>query len=72
MVLKKTSVKKQDNRAKEIETIIELAYDSLRSHLPYCYKHTSEGKAFHIQCVREYARMIHLLTDLYDEIQEKK
>ncbi len=65
-------LKKQDRRSRKIQKIIELAYDSLRSHLPYTYLPTTEGKKFHIQCVREYSLMIHLLTDLYDEIQEEK
>ncbi len=64
--------RKQDSRSKKIQKIIELAYDSLRSHLPYTHLHTAEGKQFHIQCVREYSLMIHLLTDLYDEEQQEK
>ena len=65
-------LKKQDRRSRKIQKVIELAYDSLRSHLPYTYLPTTEGKKFHIQCGREYSLMIHILTDLYDEIQEEK
>ncbi len=53
------------NRAKKIEQAIKLTYDSLQSHLKYTHAHSSEGQKFHIKCVKEYAEVIKLLSELY-------
>lgn len=52
------------HKAKAIERLIRLTYDSLQSHLDGTYLKTPEGTAFHKQCVREYAEMIQLLSKL--------
>ena len=53
-------------RAEEIERAIELAYDSLRSHLGYTHQKAKDGSMeFHKRCVREYAEIIHILSKLY-------
>ena len=58
----------KEERAKTIEKIIALVYDSLESHLCYTYE-SDEGvkasKRFHKKCVKEYAEIIKLLTQLY-------
>lgn len=52
-------------RAKLIQRAIELAYDSLDSHLQYTHKKTSEGRKFHQKCVEEYSELINILSKLY-------
>lgn len=61
---------KKDERAKKIEEAIKLTYDSLQSHLPYTHEEPDmtsrdETKAFHRKAVKEYARLITILTELY-------
>lgn len=51
-------------KAKKIEATIRSLYDSLQSHLPYTYKKSTEGKAFHIKCVKDYSKDIKNLADL--------
>lgn len=61
-------------REQRIKRCIELAYDSLQSHLPHTYPHgkkhrkamrmNSETHAFHKKCVREYAEIINHLSKL--------
>jgi len=57
------------NRAKCIDEIIRIAYDSLETHLSWTY---SKGKPrtggnikFHQLCVKGYARQILLASKLY-------
>ncbi len=52
-------------REKKIDKAIRLVYDSLQSHLRYTYIKTSEGPEFHKICVREYADIIKILSELY-------
>jgi hypothetical protein len=59
---------KPDERAKKIEEIIKIVYDSLDSHLPYTHQSDDGVKAskkFHKKCVEEYARIIKLLSEIY-------
>jgi len=57
-------MRKKINKEKHIEALIRLTYDSLQSHLKYTHISTSEGKDFHKKCVKDYALMINLLSDL--------
>jgi len=59
---------KTKERAKKIEEGIRLAWDSLNSHLPYTHGGRSvrgETYNFHKRCVRDYAKIISILTELY-------
>lgn len=63
-------VTKKDERAKKIEEAIRLTYDSLQSHLPYTHEEPDmtsrdETKAFHRKSVKEYVRLLTILTELY-------
>lgn len=54
-----------------IEEIIRLNWDSLETHLVGCYETKEElGKhetnKFHMNCVKDYARVIYLASKLYD------
>lgn len=53
------------SKEKKIERIIELAYDSLKSHFPYTRIKTTEGKDFHKKAIQEYAEIIKLTSELY-------
>jgi hypothetical protein len=59
------------SRKQMLERLIRLVWDSLESHLPYTYEHSSEGKDFHIKCVMEYSEMIYLLSKLYEKEKGK-
>ena len=52
-------------RERKIDKAIRLTYDSLQSHLRYTYIKTTEGNKFHKNCVKEYAEIIKILSDLY-------
>jgi hypothetical protein len=52
-------------KAKILDEAIRLVWESLESHLPYTYKKSPEGTAFHIKCVKDYCKLIELLTRLY-------
>lgn len=56
--------KKDHSREKKIERAIRLTWDSLESHLKYTHVSTSEGYNFHIKCVKEYAEVIKILSEL--------
>lgn len=58
-------------REQEIERAIRLIWDSLESHLAYTYEplpkraeKDGETNEFHKQCVREYAEVISILSNL--------
>lgn len=53
-------------KEKKIERLIRLVWSSLESHLKYTHSNTSEGQKFHIDCIKEYAEQIKLLSELYD------
>lgn len=50
-------------RAKLVNEAICFVYDSLDSHLWHARK--GKDKRFHKKCVREYSRIIRLLSKLY-------
>lgn len=55
-------------RSKRIEKAMRIVWDSLQSHLPYTYKDSADKDAtkdFHKKCVREYATVLKLLSELY-------
>lgn len=57
-------------RAKKVVKAIEMVWSSLDSHLYFTYKRNkkarnNEGTKFHQKCVREYAELIKLLSELY-------
>ena len=60
-----------DERAKKVDDIIRIAFDSLKTHLPYTHhvKKTDmaykETVFFHRKCVKEYAKIIQLASELY-------
>jgi 3-methyladenine DNA glycosylase AlkD len=51
-------------KIKKIEETVKSLYSSLESHFRYTYIKTTEGKAFHIKCVKDYANDIKNLCDL--------
>lgn len=61
--------KNADARAKMIDEAMSLVISSLASHLPYTHGGgklpRTESKRFHKKCVREYSRIIDLLSNLY-------
>lgn len=65
---------KKNDRAKKIERAIVLTWDSLVSHLEGTHTISSTGKKyvsevgdqkFHRRCVKDYAEVIKILSDLY-------
>jgi len=55
-------------RSKIVRNTIREIWASLDSHLPACHAKglkKPEGNKFHKKCVKEYARLIVLLTKLY-------
>lgn len=61
----------KDQRAEKVDRIIRIAFDSLKTHLPYSHTVTNKQKAFigstsfHRKCVKDYAKIIMLATELY-------
>lgn len=62
---------KPKKRARMIEEAIRLSYSSLESHLKWTHsklgKHRDDDETnqFHVNCVKEYARTIYILSRLY-------
>ena len=56
---------KSNERAKLIEEACRLIWSSFESHLEWTYKETPEGKRFQRQCIKEYARLLSILSRLY-------
>lgn len=54
---------------KLINEAIRLTWSSLESHLDYTHGKSSEGTKFHVGCVKDYARVIDILSKLYEEEQ---
>jgi len=59
---------------KLISEAIQLTVDSLVSHLPYTHgklqlwaKKNGETHVFHKKCVKDYAKVISILVQLYEE-----
>lgn len=66
--MRKTS--KQEQRNKKIEEILRLTWASLETHLPHTYGSRmirGETLKFHQDTVKEYVRIIQLVTDLYED-----
>ena len=55
---------KKVNKHKKLEATINSIISSLVSHLPYTYLKSTEGKKFHIKCVKDYSTDIKNLSDL--------
>lgn len=54
-------------KEQKIERALKLIWDSLQSHLEWTYKKDkSEDPKFHKQCVKEYAELIKIISELYD------
>ncbi|RTL06186.1 hypothetical protein EKK58_06100 [Candidatus Dependentiae bacterium] len=61
----KRNVAKQQ-RAEKVNEAIRLVWGSLDSHLYYTNHTPKDGtNKFHQECVKEYARLITLLSELY-------
>ncbi len=56
---------KSDTRAKLIEQAVKLIWSSLASHLSWTYTKHPDSKRFHKKCVKEYADLIKIITELY-------
>lgn len=55
------------NKEQKIQKAIEIVYSSLKSHLPYTrgkLDTKNESHIFHKRCVREYAEVIKILSEL--------
>ena len=63
------------SKEEKIEKIIQITFDSLDSHLPYTYDQQKcdncktkfcpcDDTKFHKKCVKEYAEVIKLASDL--------
>lgn len=59
------AIESVQDRSRKIEEAVRLTWSSLESHLPHCHSTSPEGEDFHKTCVKEYARLIVLLSDLY-------
>ena len=59
------NIKTKHKKERKIDKAIRLTFDSLQSHLRYTYIKTSEGTKFHKDCVKEYAAIIQILSELY-------
>lgn len=61
----------KDQRAEKVDQIIRISFDSLKTHLPYSHTITNKQKqfmgstSFHRTCVKDYAKIIMLATELY-------
>lgn len=49
-------------RAKSVEKIIRLSWDSLESHLKYTHIKTTEGTKFHREAIKQY---LDIMTEAY-------
>ena len=58
----------QTQRPQEIEKAIRTVWDSLESHLMYTHSGKlppHETREFHKKCIKEYAEVISILSQLY-------
>ena len=55
-------MKKDYARAKSVEKIIRLSYDSLETHLRYTHMKTTEGEKFHREAIKQY---LDIMTEAY-------
>jgi hypothetical protein len=52
-------------RAKAVEQIMLLAWDSLSTHLKYTHIKTTEGTKFHREAIRDYLKIMAEAYKLY-------
>lgn len=52
-------------RAKSVEKIIRLAWDSLETHLRYTHLKTTEGEKFHREAIKQYLDIMNEAYKLY-------
>lgn len=57
--------KRKTKRAKRLGKAIQTVYESLDSHIPYCYGKDKEDVAFHQKCVLDYAKLMVVLARCY-------
>jgi len=57
--------KESYKRAKRVEKIILLSWDSLSSHLHYTHLKTSEGTKFHKDAIKQYVEIINNAIELW-------
>ena len=55
----------ENEKAKKIDRAIRLTWESLESHLHWTHKKSSEGLKFHRKCIKDYAEIIKILSELY-------
>lgn len=48
-------------KEQELCRALEIAWDSLQSHMEWTYKASSEGKAFHKRCIADYSELMYLI-----------
>ena len=53
-------------RAKLIEEALGFTYESLSSHTYWTHTKNAEGFRFHKEAIRDYARLMWLISNLYD------
>ena len=58
-------------KEKILEEAIRLVWESLESHLEWTHRKSPEGTAFHVQCVKDYIKLMTLVTQLYDPPKKK-
>ena len=63
--MKEIKTKESYKRAKRVEKIIRLSWDSLESHLPYTHLKTSEGAKFHKDAIKQYMEIINNAIELW-------
>lgn len=56
---------KSFERAKRVEKIVRLSWDSLQSHLYWTHTKSSEGTKFHKQAILQYVEIIEEATKLW-------
>ena len=54
----------KSDRLKVIGKLLVMVWDSLNSHIPWMNDKSDEGPEFHKKCVKEYAEMIKMLSEL--------
>ena len=54
-----------NEKARKIDRAIRLTWESLESHLAWTHKQSSEGTTFHRKCIKDYAEIIKILSELY-------
>jgi hypothetical protein len=53
------------DRAKLVDEAIEIVWGSLYSHLGYTHQKHHDNPAHHKRCVKEYSKLIKILSELY-------